>query len=331
MTKIRGFGAKYFVAAVLSVLVAGAGFILATEKSAMAQASASPMKISPVRTEATAKPGESIKVPVYITNISKVPVALKAIENDFVAGDEKGTPSIILNENSYAPSHSLKRFMQPISNVTVEPGATKQVDVTINVPKNAQAGGYFGALRFAPVDANGNASVSLTGSISSLILLTVPGDLVERLVLTNFDIQQKGAIGTNFRTSDNLEVALRFQNDGNVHLAPHGKINVIKGKKTIYSADFNDSDSKGNVLPDSARKWTVPLKGMGKFGKYKVVGTFTYGADNKSIEVEKSIWIVPTVYVIAAVSGLIGLAALVVFIRLFLKSYKKKVLRGHRR
>jgi hypothetical protein len=274
------------------------------------------------------KQGESTKVPVFITNMSKVPVVLKAIENDFVAGDEKGTPSLILDENSYAPTHSLKRLMVPIPNVTVEPEKTKQVDVTINVPKDAQAGGFYGALRFAPVDGSGNASVNLSGSVSSLILLTVPGDLVEELELTNFDIQQNGTTGKNFRNSDNLEVALRFQNNGNVHVAPFGKVSVLKGDKVVYKTDLNATDPKGNVLPDSARKWNLPLKEMGKFGKYKVVGTFTYGTTSKSIEVEKTIWIVPTMYIIIGASILIGLIALIVFIVLFLKSYKKKILRN---
>ena len=310
--------------------------IVGLSNSVSAQASTSnssqsTMKISPVRTEITAKPGESKKVPVYITNTSKAPIILKAIENDFVAGDEKGTPSLVLDEKSYAPTHSLKRFMVPIANVSVDAGATKQVDVTINVDKNAKAGGFYGALRFAPVDGSGNPSVSLNGSVSSLILLTIPGELEENLTLTNFDIQQKGTVGSNFRNADNLEVALRFENKGNVHVAPFGQINVKKGDKVVSKVDFNTTDPKGNVLPDSARKWNVPLEKLGKFGKYKIVGTFTYGSSNKSIEVEKSIWIVPTFYLIAAGAGLIGLIALIVFIRLFLKSYKKKVLRGHRR
>jgi len=266
-----------------------------------------------------------------VTNMSKAPIVLKAIENDFVAGDEKGTPSIILDEKSYAPTHSLKKFMTPIPNVTVEAGASKQVDVTVTVAKNAQAGGYYGALRFAPADGNGNASVNLNGSVSSLILLTVPGDLVENLSLTNFDVQQKGSVGSNFRSSKDLSLALRFQSTGNVHVAPFGQINVLKGDEVVYKVDFNNIDPKANVLPDSARKWDIPLEKLGKFGKYKIVGNFTYGTSSQAIEVEKTIWIVPTLYLIAAGSALIGLIALIVFIRLFLKSYKKKVLRGHRR
>jgi len=297
----------------------------------IANNNANTLKLSPVRTDLTIKPGESGKVSVYVTNVTGEPVLLKPIENDFVAGDEKGTPSIILDENSYAPTHSLKRFMKPLQNVQVAPGATQQVDLTITVPKDAQAGGYYGAIRFAPASNNGANSVNLNASVVSLILMTVPGDLLEILDLTNFDIQQNGGVATSFRDGKDLELLVRFKNGGNVQVAPFGQINVLKGDKTVYSYNFNGNDPKETILSDSARKWTIPLKNIGKFGKYTITGNFTYGTKSQSVEISKTIWIVPTMYIIIGVSLLVGLIALIVFIILFLKSYKKRVLRKARR
>jgi len=289
------------------------------------------LKISPVRTDVTIQPGESKKVQVIVTNLTDTAVFVKPIENDFVAGDEKGTPSIILDENSYAPTHSLKRFMLPLKNVTVPAKGSQTVDVTITVPQSAQAGGYFGAIRFAPTSPDGSKNVNINASVASLILMTVPGDLVEQLALTNFDIQQNGGSASNFRTPDNLEVLLRFRNAGNVQVAPFGQINVLKGEKVVYKTAFNGSDPKDTVLPDSARRWNVPLKNLGKFGKYTVVGNFTYGTSNKSIEIKKTIWIIPTMYIFGAIGGLILLILIIVFVIWFLKSYKKRILRSSRR
>src|SRR5581483_12024912 len=58
-------------------------------------------KISPLRSDLTLIPGTSGTVKTYITNLTNNTVIFKAIENDFVAGDEKVTPSLILDENSY--------------------------------------------------------------------------------------------------------------------------------------------------------------------------------------------------------------------------------------
>jgi hypothetical protein len=285
---------------------------------------ANSMSISPLRTDLTVSPGESKKVTVYITNLTDGTVTLQAIENDFVAGDENGTPAIILDKNSFAPTHSLKRFMVPIPDVTIGPKKTVPVDVTINVPITAQAGGYFGAVRFAPAK-NDAGPVNLSSSVASLILLTVPGPTVEKLVMTNFDIRQKDSSGSNFRTPEDLNVFVRFENKGNLQQAPFGQVAVLKGKKVVYSHKFNQEDPKAVVLPDSARGWTVPLKNIGKFGKYTVNGTFGYG-NGQTVQVEKTVWIVPTSYILGAVGVIL---ALILFIW-FMRSYRRRVLRSAR-
>ena len=83
------------------------------------------------------------------------------------------------------------------------------------------------------------------------------------------------------------------------------------------------------VLPDSARRWEIPLDKVGEFGNYTVTATFTYGQKNQTIEVTKSFWVIPMSVIIAAIVGVIVLIALIVGIWLFLRGYKKRVLRSH--
>ena len=330
-TKLRS---AFIVAVSAMTLVATQG-LPATAATAPKTTTTTPkisnsLKISPLRTDVTIKPGESGIVKVQVTNLTGAPVILQAIENDFVAGDEKGTPSIILDENSYAPSHSLKRFMVPTPNITVQANATQEADVKIVVPKTAQAGGYFGALRFAPAGTAGQP-VDVSSSIVSLMLLTVPGPTVEQLTLTNFDIQQNGGTASNFRTPKDLTLLLRFQNKGNLQEGPFGQINVQKGKKVVYSADFNQADPRDQILPDSSRRWTLPLKNLGKFGKYTVSGTFGYGTKGQTINIEKTVWIVPSTYIVGGIVALVILIAAIAGTWLFLRSYKRRILRSSRR
>jgi len=291
---------------------------------------ANSIKISPLRTDLTLDPGGSGTAKVYVTNITGNTIVLKAIENDFVAGDEKGTPSLILDQSSFAPSHSLKRFMAPIANVTINAGATQEVDVKVSVPKSAQAGGYYGALRFAPA-GSGNQPLALSSGIASIILLKVSGPIVERLTLTNFDMQQNGGTASNFRTPDNLGLLIRFKNEGNVHEAPFGQINVQKGKKVIYSHDFNLEDPKEMVLPDSARRWQVPIKNLGKFGKYTVSATFGYGSKGDTINIQNTVWIVPSAVIMAIVIAVLVIAAVIAGMWFFLRNYKRRILKSSRR
>ncbi len=329
--RLRSFLA---VAAGVLTLVAGQtgsyAFAATTQSSNSINNNANSLKVSPLRTDVTLNPGDSGVVKAYVTNLTKDTVMLKAIENDFVAGDEKGTPSIILDENSYAPSHSLKRFMVPVPNVTINAAATAEVDVHIAVPKTAQAGGYYGAIRFAPA-GNSSQPVSLSSSVASLILLSVSGPTVEQMTLTNFDVQQNGGTATNFRTPNDLALLVRFENKGNVQEGPFGQINIQKGKKVVYSYNFNQDDPKDQVLPDSARRWLVPLKNLGKFGKYTISGTFGYGSKGTTINIQKTVWIIPTTYILAVVGGIVLLIAIVGGLFMFLRSYKRRILRSSRR
>jgi len=318
---VRTVVAMIVMLAVVVVLFAGTNAFAADN-------TANTLKVSPVRTDIEINPGETKKVKTTVTNLTDEPITVKPIENDFVAGDERGTPALILDEDKFAPTHSLKRFMTPLKNVTIPAGQSKVIEVVITVPANAQAGGYFGAVRFAPTSPDGGGQVNLSASVASLVLLNVPGDAVEKLELTDFQIQQNGVSGSNFRTPNNLQATARFENKGSVQLGPFGKVSVKKGDKVIYASDFNNKDPRDMVLPDSARRWDVPLKNVGTFGKYEVTAVFTYGTKNQTIEVTKSFWVIPTGVIIWSIVGLIVLIGLIVAIWLFLRSYKRRILRS---
>jgi hypothetical protein len=320
------------VASFVIAVVLFAGFAVS---SVNAQTStANTLKISPVRTDVEIKPGESGEVPVTITNLTNGDILVAPIENDFVQGDENGTPSIILNEDDFAPTHSLKRFMVPLGNVTVPANGSVTVKVKINVPATAQAGGYFGALRFAPTTPDSGGQVNLSASVASLILLTVPGPVTEQLDLTDFNLLQGGKSSTDFRTPNDLKVFFRFENKGNIQLGPFGKISVTQGNEIIYDYDFNISTPREVILPDGARKWEIPLNDIGDFGYYTVHATFTYGSSNKTIEVERSFWIIPTAYIITAIVAVLVIVGGIVFLIFWLKGRRKRAIRrraGRRR
>lgn len=284
------------------------------------------LKVTPVRSDVTVAPGQSTVVKVTVANLTSAPIAVKPIANDFIAGDESGTPSLILEADKFAPTHSLKRFMAPLPDAVIPANQGKTFEVGITVPADAQAGGYFGAIRFAPSSPDGGGQVNMSASVASLILLTVPGDIVEQLSLTDFEIKQGDKVGSFFQTPNDLHVSTRFTNDGNVQLGPWGKVSVKQGDKVVYSYDFNVKDPRDMVLPDSARRWEVDLKNIESFGHYTVSATFTYGQKNQTIEVSRSFWVVPMAVIIGTVVGLLVLIALIVGVWLFLKSYKRRIL-----
>lgn len=329
--------AKSIVAAVallVSVMLVSVLYVHGAGAQSSTSNGANTLKITPVRTDLQVKAGETGKVDVTVTNLTDKSVLVRPIQNDFIQGDENGTPSLILDANEYAPTHSLKRFMTPLKDVTVPAKQSKTITVVITVPKDAKAGGYFGALRLAPTTPDSGGQVNLNASVASLILLTVPGPVDEKLNLTDFSVLQGGKASNDFRTPNDLKLSFRFENAGNIQIGPFGKISVKQGSEVVYDHDFNTDTPRDVILPDGARKWEVPLENIKEFGYYTVSATFTYGSKNQSIDIEKSFWVIPTAYIIGAVVAVLLLIGLIVFLIFFLRGRKRRKARrsaGRRR
>lgn len=307
------------LAAVMVLAFVGASSFAQSPSGDKDTATANTLKISPLRTDASANPGEAKTVKVIITNVQDKEVSVRVIENDFVAGDEEGTPAIILDETEYAPSHSLKRFMLPVDNITLGPGESKTVEVQLVVPADAEPGGYFGAIRFAPTNPDEGGQVNASASVASLILFTVNGDAPEKIDVTDFEVQQNNRRKTFFINGDGIVLNTRIKNTGNVQAGPFGKISVLKGKEVVYDTDFNIDTPRDMILPDSARRWNVPLENTSGFGHYTVTATYTYGTKNQTVEMTQSFWVVPRNMIIAAAAGIILIVALVIGIIFYLK------------
>ena len=322
---------------IVVAIVATLALSIFIESPSYAQSSKAPngtanvLKVSPVRSDIEIAAGTSKKVQMTLTNLTNKSITVKPLQNDFIAGDERGTPALILDEEKFAPTHSLKRFMKPLPNITIEPNKMRAIEVMISVPKGTQAGGYFGAVRFAPTTPDGGGQVNLSGSVASLILLTVPGPAVEKLTMTDFNIQQGGKSGSFFQSSNDLQAAVRFTSQSNIQIGPIGQLSIKEGDKVVYQTKFNEKDQRDMILPDSARRWEIPLKNIGSFGNYTVSATFSYGSKNQTVEVTKSFWVVPMVVIFIAAGAVLVLILLVLGIFLFLRSYKKRVLRGQGR
>ncbi|MDB5182456.1 MAG: hypothetical protein JWO47_240 [Candidatus Saccharibacteria bacterium] len=271
--------------------------VFSTAGTAYAQATtpkANGYRISPLRTELTIEKGTSQTATVSIENPSKVPFKVKGVINDFEASDsENGQPGLLL-DGSYAPSHSLKRFVSDPAEVDLAPNERKEVKVVISIPSNAAAGGYYGAIRFLPVETVAGANVSLAASVGSLFLVNVPGNINEHLQLLQFGAASNGSI-KKVITGGPVSIITRFKNDGDTHEKPFGKIQVKDSKgKVVAEEEINNVEPKSNVLPASIRKFETKLKNSKWFGYYTVTAGYGYNPSNgELITAKASFWYVP--------------------------------------
>lgn len=316
----------------VGVFITGFGGSLASAQSTGAAGNG--IRVSPVRTDITIDAGQTSTVTLTVQNITSGSAEYQAIINDFVAGNnEDGQPALILDANQYAPSHSLKRYIAPIPNMTIDAGQSKQVKVTITIPKDAAAGGYYGAVRFTPVASEGksNNNVTLSASVGSLILVKVPGDVKENVTLESFDVRtnltEKGAGSAVFFSNKGLYAVARFKNTGNVHEQPFGKVVLKRGNTILQTTEINNTDPKGNVLPDSTRRFVVKLDKVGLWGKYTVDGNFGYGTNGQLLSGTTSFFVIP-LGLILGVLALIAVVLLLIFVLpKAIKRYNARVVR----
>lgn len=288
------------------------------------------LKVSPVLSNVVINPGESKTIDVYITNVTGKTSTFQVAINDFTAStDEDGTPALILDENKSAPTHSLRQFVPAIANITLAAGEQKDVKVPISIPSTAPAGGYFGAVRFSGVNnANGNQNVALSASVASLVLVKVPGNYKEVMSIESLDTRNaKGQIHSIFSKNKDIRAVVRFKNSGDIQEQPFGKVTVTKmGGAVVYSAEINKGDAPANVLPDSIRKFSVPLQSIGSFGKYTVQGDFGYGK-GQTLTGKTTFYVIPVPVMITLLVLVVLIIFAIVEIPRLIKRYNRRVLR----
>lgn len=331
------------ISAYFGILVITLSVVLLQSNLAYAQSNqgeGNALRISPVRTDLVINPGESKTVDISVTNITEAPADLRAIVNDFGAGDdESGQPRIFLDENAAPQVRGLKKFIQPVEDITLQPQERRSVKVVITVPNDAAGGGYYGAVRFAPKTSAGEENVSLSGSVGSLLLVTVPGDISEKATIKSFNIARQNGDklgrastfltdGSKGDDGKGLQAVLRIENSGNVQIAPFGKAILKKGGKEIASYELNNVQPRGNVLPDSIRRFQIDLgdKTAG-FGKYTIEGNFGYGSSGQLLTAKTSFYVVPLPYMLMAVGLLLVIIAAILIAPRWLKSHDRKLLR----
>jgi len=311
-------------AAVLALLASGASASAATAPATKAPVGqGNGLKISPVRTDLTIEKGGSRQVQLYVENVTAFPMNLKGVTNDFVASDdESGEPRIILDNDKSAPEDSFKSLISSLPSVSLQPQERKLVNITLAVPKTAASGGYYGAVRFIPDNGPGDKNLSLNASVGSIFLITVPGNLIEQLKIESFDVLHNNSAGVLFNSGP-VSIQTRFRNFGNVHVQPFGHIEVkdFRGH-VIQTIEINSTQPRGNVLPNSIRKFINPVTATKLFGRYTVQGSFGYGDQGGLLLAKKTFYVIPYKYIAGV---LLVLAFLIFVLPRLIRAYNRRI------
>ncbi len=191
----------------------------------------------------------------------------------------------------------------PFESFRVQSNSKGEIPFEIAIPKGTSPGGYYAAITVSqsPSDLVATNGAVIEAKTAAMILLTVQGDLVERLALLNFS-----DLGSSVRSVFNNGFYYRVQNQGTVHLTPEGAI-AIKDFFGRTVASFDANATKGRVLPNSTRRYEIEsqLDNAGFFSIISeqmsqfAIGPMTaefdlrYGNSPETIHAQTSFWYVP--------------------------------------
>jgi hypothetical protein len=288
------------------------------------------LEIAPPVINISANPGQTVTTQIKLRDVSTSKLLVKGQVNDFVAAGEDGTPKLLLEEGEESP-YSMKTWIAPLPQLTLEPRQVKDLPVVINVPVNAAPGGYYGVIRFtATAPELQDTGVSLSASLGSLVLLRVNGAAKEGLEIAEFSMNNGGKSSTLFESTP-VKFVERLKNTGNIHEQPAGRVTITDmfGNKV---ATVNVNLPPRNILPASIRKFEQNLDSsvIGSkvlFGRYTANLLVTYGSNKQTVSSSIVFWIIPWRLIIAVV---IGLVVAFFVLRFAIKRYNQRIIeRSH--
>lgn len=273
------------------------------------------IEVSPGKSNLTIQPGDSYVQTFRVGNYSGTKKTLYIYVQDFTVISEDGAPKFFEKGEATEEERrfALSQWIQlPSESIEVENNEVMEIDAVINVPQDAEAGGHYGAF-FVQTEnpAQEGTSIGSIGRIASLMLVNIPGDVDEEVVINRAYTDKS----IYFEENPQIEFITYLQNKGNVHGIPVGAFNItgsgaFKSKSIIFNQD------QSAVLPGAPeRKISETFKlDTGEQSFIPPMGRFTidlvarYGTNNLPLETTIFFWVLPAKFLaIAGLSTILGL------------------------
>tara|TARA_B100000508_G_scaffold139702_1_gene138603 strand:+ start:2934 stop:4577 length:1644 start_codon:yes stop_codon:yes gene_type:complete len=290
------------------------------------QAEGVSITVAPTLIELGLAPGEIWQSSVKVINTNDFPLTIYTQPAHFESVGERGQSNIIPKSQVPEDEVVLANWIDiPEPSITIPPNTSRQVAFVVTAPEVAAPGSHFAALQIstAPPDAQTSSGFSTAQVISSLLFVRVAGDVYESALLRSF------TASNSYSTEPRTELALRFENTGNVHVRPVGEILI----RNMWGAErgsipVNINTSFGNALPGMIRTYDFSWQrepSLFDIGRYTAAATLTYGSEAKQfVSAKTSFWVIPVKPLLTVIAIVLGI---ILFIATVSRWYIRRLLR----
>jgi len=206
---------------------------------------------------------------------------------DFGTLDESGGVAFLSSKENGDRKYALASWMSLEKDwVIIAPNKKEKIKITVLNKESLTSGGHYGAV-LATVKSEaklGKDMVGLNQSLASLIYIQKTGGEIKNLILKNVELKSSWR---QFVDKANI----RFENNGNIHLVPRGKVEVKSSwGKLVAKGIINEASAK--ILPESFRVFSLPIKTLNMWiwpGKYTAEISYRYDGKDNFVVFQKQI------------------------------------------
>jgi hypothetical protein len=283
------------------------------------------LSVTPPLFQLTVAPTDVWQSNIKVVNGNNYPLTVYTEVVNFSATGEGGQGSFepILKADQEGPSlaHWISISGGPH---TIPSEQTKDISFFVEVPENAPPGGHYAAVLVSTQpESNGiGQSLQTSQAVTSLFFIKIEGEINELGRIREFSALDA------FLEEPNVNLSLRFENKGNVHLQPKGDIIITNMWGTERgTVPVNYQTHFGNVLPDTIRDFRFEWKSEFKItdiGRYTAEAVLTYGENGLKSETAKAhFWVIP----VKSTAITVGIVALFIWIVVrMVRAYIRKML-----
>lgn len=224
----------------------------------------SALSIVPPTLEFATQPGQTVTGKIKVFNNDKKFQTFFLTTSNFVAGGENGEPDFDFKDDLVDLADWIKLDAKKLE---LQPDGEAVINVTIEVPKNADPGGHYAGVFLSTTSPEGG-NVQVENRTGTLIIVRVDGNVRESATVKELTT----ASGKTTLNRLPVDLILRIQNTGNVHFRPKGII-TIRNMFGGVTSTIDINPKEGAVLPNSARRFEMVWERTAQ--KAKAGGFFT--------------------------------------------------------
>lgn len=267
------------------------------------------LTIQPVKVSHTLKPGESVSGTIRLTSASDGDaIKVEASVEDFipVAGAES------IQFVGRAPGVTTVRDWITLDTnqfFNLKQGEGVIVPYAVQAPLNAEPGSHFGVAFFKATRpaVNGQQQLSIGTRIGMLILVTVPGNHLQKGKILDFS-------GPGFIQRPPASFKIKFENTGTVHFEPKGTLVV----SNMFGRVISKVPIEGQVvLPTGIKDVNVSWnpEAWWLLGRYTAAATLYDGEGTVMTTSSITFWIIPVWYILGFIVSVLALFFILRWIR----------------